>query len=216
MPRPIRAGLAAAAGLAALTLSGCVVFIGQPTGEQVSRKAVRVEFTICASGAEDGSCPDQGNANSAARTNPDETQLLLGFRVPKGSKLPTEITPVTSDVPGSLTRDGSYKQRLTAEAPTPRGTKWVGYRSEVVTTNQEDVASFRVRIRLPDGFEGRRFKVRPVVGAFNPTDEVPAGSPIVCDEALYDYFSGGPDGDRVCIDSPDTASVETSIKIPVG
>jgi hypothetical protein len=182
----------------------------------VSRKAVVVEFSICASGPEDGSCPDRGNSDQDADSDPDENQLLLAFRVPKGSELPAEITPVTSDVPGSLTRDGSYKRRLTAEAPTPRRFKWVGYRSEVVTTNPEDVATFRVRIRLPDGFEGQRFKVRPVVGAFSPTTNVPAGSPIVCGPALYDRDLDSEDGDRVCIDSPDPPTVETSIKIPVG
>ena len=212
--RGVRGALALVICGAVLTLSGCVVFIGQPTGEQVSRKAVVVEFSVCASGAEDGTCPDRGNSNQDADTDPDESQLLLAFRVPKGSELPAEITPGTSDVPGSLTRDGSYKRRLTAEAPTPRRFKWAAYRSEVVTTNPEDVATFRVRIRLPDGFEGSRFKVRPVVGAFSPTTEVPAGSPIVCGEGLYDHYVDE-DGERVCIDSPDTASVETSIKIPI-
>ena len=84
-----------------------------------------------------------------------------------------------------------------------------------MTTNREDVATFSVRIRLPDGFEGRRFKVRPVVGNFMPTTEVPADSPIVCGAGAL-RPRRDEDGDRVCIDSPDTASVETSIKIPLG
>jgi hypothetical protein len=206
--------LVVAACGAAIALSGCVVFISTPTGEKVSRKAVRVAFSICVSGQEDGSCPDQGNSGSTADDG-RENQLLLAFRVPKGSKLPDRIEPTTAPVEGELTPDGSYRRRLTQEAPTPDGFKWAAYRSEVVTADQEDVASFSVRIRLPDGFRGRKFKVRPVVGYFQPNDEVPAGSPIVCGDALY-ARDDDDNGDRVCIDSPDVPTVGTHIKIPVG
>jgi hypothetical protein len=203
-----------AAASAVLMLSACVVFVAPPTGEQVSERAVRIEFSVCASGPEDGTCPDRGNSNDDA--DPDEqNELLLAFRVPRGTRAPEAITPVTSPVAGELEPNRSYKRRLTAQAPTPDGYKWAAYRSNVVTTDPEDVASFRVRFRLPRDFNRSNFKVRPVVGFFQPDAEHPAGTPIRCGPALYDRDIDPEHGERACIDSPDPATVEKSIKIPI-
>lgn len=200
----------------AASLFGCVTFKVPPKGKQVDSDTVRLTFTICASSDDVGSsCPDLGNSGDDAddgRVN----VILLGIRAPSGSRLPDRLRPVRSDVPGSLRRDAQYEGVLNDEAPTPVGFKWIGYRSRPRETNEQDEAKFRVAIGLPRDFNGRRFRVRPVVGYFEPDDDYPAASPIVCGPALYTRRDDDADGgDRTCIDSPTPDESATHIAIPV-
>lgn len=208
-----RLGLALSALLLVSALAGCVVFKAPPKGKQVDEDTVRVTFTVCASSADPGStCPDLGNENDEAREGPNV--LLLGFRVPIGSRLPDKLRPVRSDASGVLRRTSQYGGVLNDEAPTPVGFEWVGYRSAPKLTEEQVEAQFRVEIGLPRGFQEGRFRVRPVVGYFKPSDERPADSPIVCGEALFQREIGD-DGERICIDSPTPDETATHISIPI-
>ncbi len=121
---------------ATVVLSGCVVFLGPVTSSQqdVIGK-LRLTFTICASGFNDGDdpdpenedhpgCPDQGLRDSDA--NNDTVQVLLGFRVPAGTGTPDTLTtdPVPSPPAGgptSFARSPSYAADLQRHLPAPRG-----------------------------------------------------------------------------------------------
>jgi len=203
--------------LLALTpiLAGCIVFKAPPKGKQVDADTVRVAFTVCASGNDAGTtCPDLGNVDDTAEDE-EPNVVLLGFRVPVGTRLPDEIKPVTSDIPGVLRRADQYGGVLNDEAPTPRGFEWIGYRSGPRLTPEESQARFRVDMGLPPSFRGNRFRFRPVVGYFNPSDERPANRPIVCGEALFDRDVSDEGGDRACIDSPSPDETAAHISVPI-
>src|SRR5688572_12587271 len=120
-------------------LTGCVVFKGTPRGKQIDENKVRVTFTICASGGPSSSCPDLGNEGDDA--DDGDHVVLLGLRVPDGSRVPDELRPVRSDVPGVLRRARQYGSVLNDEAPTPVGFKWIGYRSAPKLAEDGDAAS---------------------------------------------------------------------------
>ena len=208
-----RLGLGLSALFIVPALAGCVVFKAPPEGQQVDAYTVRLTFTICASSSDAGStCPDLGNENDEAEEGPNV--VLLGFRVPIDSRLPDEIRPVSSDVSGKLRRTAQYGHVLNEEAPTPVGFEWIGYRSPPEVTPQQSAAKFKVDIDLPPGFRGHRFRVRPVVGFFQPDTEHPADSPIVCGDALFERVNDD-DGERDCIDSPSPDVSATHIPIPI-
>lgn len=191
-------GLATAiAALAAtLGLGGCVVFKVEPKAAQTGPDTVRIKLKICASSPNDGTCPDTGNSSEDA--DEDETNVvLLGLRAPEGSSAPRKISGNQLE----FRRSGQFSRVLNDEAPTPVGFVWTGYRSSPVETDPEDVANVVIDVQIPTSFGGKRFKYRPTVGFFQPHDERPVDSPIVCGEALFDRETGD-DGERACIDSP--------------
>jgi hypothetical protein len=173
-----------------------VVFKVDPEAKQVGPEAVQVKLKICASSPNTGTCPDLGNSGNDA--NDDETNVvLLGLRAPEGSELPRKIVGKQLE----FRRSKQFGGVLNDEAPTPVGFDWTGYRSSPVVTNPEDTAKIKIGIGLPAGFDKPRFRYRPTVGYFTPSDERPADSPIVCGEALFDRDIGD-GGARTCIDSP--------------
>jgi hypothetical protein len=210
-----RRRLLAVALVAAPLLSGCVVFKAPPKLEQTDERTVRVSFSICASYDDDDStCRDEGNSGSSAQ-NGDTSVVLMGFRVPEGTRMPREISPRVSEVLGVLKRSRQYGRVLDDEAPTPVGFRWIGYRSGPETTNREDIGRFKIDIKLPRDFSERRFRVRPVVGFYAPDPpDHPAGAAIVCGPALFDRVDDD-DGDRACIDSPspDDAARHLSVRV---
>jgi hypothetical protein len=210
-----RRRLLAVALVAAPLLSGCVVFKAPPKLEQTDERTVRVSFSICASYDDDDStCRDEGNSGSSAQ-NGDTSVVLMGFRVPEGTRMPREISPRVSEVLGVLKRSRQYGRVLDDEAPTPVGFRWIGYRSGPETTNREDIGRFKIDIKLPRDFSERRFRVRPVVGFYAPDPpDHPAGAAIVCGLALFDRVDDD-DGDRACIDSPspDDAARHLSVRV---
>src|SRR5687767_5533804 len=163
-------------------LSGCVVFQGPVRVKQVGDKPkVQVNFKICNSDDDEGTppCPDLGNSgaegNEANFSQGEE--VLLGFRVPRGTKLPDQIRSRTNGVEGAFTRLATYKRQLNDIAPRPDGYKWFGYsaspRDDVERGNDDerfDLAAFKVRMRVPESVVGKRFKVRPVVGWYDDAD----------------------------------------------
>jgi hypothetical protein len=220
----------AALALAAM-LSGCVVFKGPIKAKQIGHKnKVKVTFALCNS--DDGTdtiCPGLGNSEDPGMTSGVGfgERLLLGFRVPKGTKLPGKIRARDADVRGEFTRFADYGQRLNEEAPKRRKYKWVGYQSTAVCDVEQcdgdpddggadpyryEDARFKVKMGLPPNFHGERFKFRPVVGWYT-ADDPP--TPLVCGPALYDRVSDAEGGDRVCIDSPSPEKVRKSIKVKI-
>jgi hypothetical protein len=226
-----RLWLIAPASLAlAATLSGCVVFQGPIKAKQIGHtNKVKVTFSICNSDDEPGAiCPNLGNSNEPGMNTGVGTdeRVLLGLRVPKGTRLPKTIRPREENVVGEFARFIDYKRVLNQEAPKARGFKWLGYQSSPVRDDTNpggddggtdpfryEEASFRLKLGLPRGFTARRFKFRPVVGWHFPTEENPG---IVCGPALYDYVADDDgNGERVCIDSPSPKKVRKSIKVKI-
>jgi hypothetical protein len=210
-----RGRLFAVALAAVPLLGGCVVFKAPPKLKQTDERTVRVSFTICASYDDDDStCQDEGNSQSSAQ-NGDTSVVLMGFRVPEGTRMPREISPTVTEVRGTLRRNRQYGRVLNDEAPTPAGFRWIGYRSGPETTNREDIGRFKIDIRLPRDFSERRFRVRPVVGFYAPDPpEHPADAAVVCGPALFDRVDDD-DGDRACIDSPSPDEVARHLSVRV-
>jgi len=194
----------------AFGLSGCVVFKVEPKAKQVGPETVRVNLKICASGPDTGTCPDLGNSD----TDADEDRVnvvLVGLRVPEGSG--AERRPQSDEL--ELLRSRQFARVLNDEAPTPVGYEWTAYRSAAVETDPEDTAKITIDVDLPEGFDGGRFKYRPTVGYFEPDDERPEDSPIVCGTALFDRDVND-EGDRVCIDSPTPDETAAHLKLALG
>jgi len=194
-PRWFIAGIFALA--LALGMSGCVVFKVEPKAKQLDSETVRLKLKICASSPNAGTCPNLGNSDEDA--DEDETNVvLIGLRLPEGSTVPRNVAGDELE----LSRSRQLAKVLNDEAPTPVGFEWAAYRSSAVITNPEDSAGIAFTVKLPEGFTGRRFKYRPTVGFFQPDDEHPEDSPIVCGPALFDRDVDDEGGERACIDSP--------------
>jgi hypothetical protein len=185
--------------LAGMLLAGCgVAFEGELAGKQAGKKKVRVEFTLC---KEDEGLCDTWNTS-------DEERLLIGFRVPRGTKPPQEFSS-TSGLPVQLTRDADYKSELNQKAPKGKKYKWFGYLSGVLDLNSDDDASFAVRMKLPREFNRKRFKVRPVAGFTAPeTAEVDCGADVFDPE-------GDPEATAWCIYAPSEADIDENLKIKI-
>ena len=111
-----RVAIAGSASVAlAAVLGGCVVFTAPPTVKQVGKKPkVAVKFEICLSSFNPGSdCADFGNSNDVF---PGDYRLLLGFRVPKGTKAPQSFQPKQVTVTA-----GAAEEELEVQGPARCG-----------------------------------------------------------------------------------------------
>jgi hypothetical protein len=196
-----RVGGVAAVALAAVIVAGCGVgFKDELAGKQVSKKKVRVSFTLCKE--DEGVCATWNSSGSDAR-------VLIGFRVPKGTKPPQEFAS-TSGLPVHLTRNASYKGELNAKAPKGKKYKWFGYLSDVLDLESEDEAAFEIRMKLPRDFDRKRFKVRPVAG-FTPAEN----TEIDCGNDPFDPAEGGGEPNSFCIYAPREDQIGDNLKIKV-
>jgi hypothetical protein len=190
------------AALAAV-LSGCVVFDGPITAKQAGKKPkVKVKFTLCRSDPETD-CSDFGNYDDCCDSQ--DVRILLGFRVPKGTKAPREFATKSIDVAQAgvsetFARSPSYKRELNQVAPRGPKFKYFGYESGVIFSDDYEAADFKVAFELAKDFKKKRFKVRPVVGFIDVTDEQPADTEIDCGDNPFERPDTG--GRRICIDSP--------------
>jgi hypothetical protein len=216
----MRSGRAAVAGLASLALaavfSGCVVFQQPPTLKQRGKKPeIVVKFRACmTSSSPASSCEDSGNSGNYPADG--DFRLLVGFRVPKGTKAPKSFEPGTFQTNGTgttapvLSRNASYKRELNQKAPrNAKKFKYLGYSSAPITVPEETGSSasglFRVKMKVPKDLVGKKFKVLPVLGAYQVSDAQPATDPINCGDDPFDSndLNGLMDGEwRVCIDAP--------------
>jgi hypothetical protein len=197
--------------------SGCVVFQQPPTVKQLGKKPkVSVKFRACMSNSEMGStCPDRGNSDDTLSSG--DWRVLVGFRVPKGTKAPQSFEAGTFQTNGGgttapvLSRDASYKRELNQRAPRNANKfKYLGYSSEPINVTDDTGTSasalFRVKMTVPEDLVGKKFKVLPVLGVYEVSDVQPASGPIDCGDDLYEE----PDSDTsylngtygVCIDAP--------------
>ena len=127
-----------ATAASACLLSGCVVFTGLITGAQPDIVGkLRLTFTVCASGFDDGDdpdpenedhpgCPDDGNGDAYAFDGPH--QLLFALRVPVGTGTPATISATPGPAPPAsgpivLSRNASYAAELQSAVPAPAGTR---------------------------------------------------------------------------------------------
>jgi hypothetical protein len=194
-----RLGLATV-GAAAVLLAGCgVAFDGPLDGKQVSKKKVRVEFTLCKE--DEGAC-DTWNSSSDFR-------LLVGLRVPKGTKPPQEFAS-QSGLPVQLARNASYKSELNEKAPKGKKYKWFGYLSDVLNLESEDAAGFKVKMKLARDFKSKRFKVRPVAG-FTDSDV----TEVDCGDDIFDPAEGGGEPNSLCIYTPREDEIDENLKIKI-
>jgi hypothetical protein len=215
----MRSGRAALAGLASLALaavfSGCVVFQQPPTLKQRGMKPeIVVKFRACMSSTSpDSTCEDSGNSGDYAADG--DFRLLVGFRVPKGTKAPRSCEAGTFQTSAGatgpvLSRNASYKRELNQLAPrNAKKFKYLGYSSQPINvfgdTGDNASALFRVRMTVPKDLVGKKFKVLPVLGSYQVSEEQPATDPIDCGADPFDSngLGGLSDGEwRVCIDAP--------------
>jgi hypothetical protein len=183
----------------AVILSGCVVFKTPVTGERVSKRKVEVKFKVCESDVSDesGRCGKRGNANEG--TTEDPGRVLIGFRVPKGTGTPPQIRS-SDGFPIVLKKVISYKRQLNGKAPKHNNQKWYGYRSDVLIGSGDTgggEATFKVKFKIPKGYDRRNFKVRPVIGV-QATD---LESPVQCGPDVFDGRNNT-GANSQCIDSP--------------
>jgi hypothetical protein len=189
----------AAIGMALVLFAGCgVAFKGAPTGEQTSKKKVRVSFTLC---KEDGGVCDTWGSS-------DDDRLLIGFRVPKKTKPPQEFAS-NSGLPIQVARSSSYKSELNAKAPKGKKFRWFGYISDRLVLDAEDEASFAVKMKLPRDFKPKRFKVRPVAGFTDGDNTV-----INCGDDIFNP-EGGMGANSFCIYAPLESEINDNLKIKV-
>jgi hypothetical protein len=215
----MRFGRATIAGLASLALagvfSGCVVFQQPPTLKQRGKKPeVVVKFRACMSSSSmDSTCEDTGNSGNNGEAG--DFRLLVGLRVPKGTKAPKSFEAGTFQTSTSgatgpvLSRNASYKQELNSKAPrNAKKFKYLGYSSQPIAlfgdTGDNASALFRVKMTVPKKLVGKKFKVLPVLGSYQVSDTQPASAPIDCgDDPFADddgaYFSNEW---GICIDAP--------------
>ena len=220
-------GVLVAVGLA-VTLGGCVVFVGPITGvQQDVIGKLRLTFTICASGFDDGGgsgedhpgCPDEGNGSPADN---DTFQILLAFRVPAGTGTPDTLTadPEPSPPaggPGTFSRSPGYSAELQRVLPAPAGFVWVGYISapyahdngadDVPAQFAQVTADFDLPRPANGGPFAGPFRIRPVVGFRGDGTGVPFSRSVSCGD-----FAFGGDSATTCIDSPTPALTVTDLE----
>ena len=223
---------------AAVVLSGCVVIIGSiASSQQDVIGKLRVSFTICASGSDDGpqppppdetedhpGCPFLGNTSEEADSS-GNYQVLIAFRVPSGTGAPPTIVtdPEPSPPAGgpvTLSRSPSYERELQELAPTP-GFEWVGYISptyamddgpdDTLAQNSQISVDFDLPRPADGGPFAGPFRVRPVVGFRTVAPDFPASRRVSCGDNVYG--NGGPFASTVCIDSPPPAIAETNTSL---
>jgi hypothetical protein len=217
----MRFGRATLAGLACFALagvfSGCVVFQQPPTLKQRGKKPeVVVKFRACLTSASmDTTCPDTGNSGDFPGSG--DWRLLVGVRVPKGTKAPKSFEAGTFQTSTSgvsapvLSRNPSYKSELNQKAPrNAKKFKYFGYSSAPIDvfadTGDNASALFRVKMTVPKKLVGKKFKVLPVLGAYQVSDAQPVSAPIDCGSDVFDE----PDTDGeyldgtygICVDAP--------------
>lgn len=218
--------IALAAAIAALpALSGCVQFNAPPTAAQQDViGAVRVSSTICTSGFGSlaGAAPvtpspcDAGTAGSPPPTG----QYLVGYLVPDGTTVPDSLS--SPDLPGvAFVPSASYAAALEAQqAPSP-GARWVGYRSEVVTSPTPKLVHVDADFGLPSVGTGRPFEgplaITHVVGDREVEGSYPADRPVDCSEQRP---AAGGNTELVTACVQDTATLEVATRdlsvVPAG
>jgi hypothetical protein len=184
------------AGLA-VVFSGCFVFKTPVTGEREGKKKVEIKFKTCESdvSGEAGSCPRGGNSGEGADEDPG--RALIGFRVPKGTGAPPQIRS-SDGFPIVLKKVISYKRQLNSKAPKNRNQKWFGYRSDVINGSGDTArreATFKVKFKIPRGYDKNNFTVRPVLGV----QGLDLQAPVNCGP---DAFAAKTGANAICIDSP--------------
>ena len=194
---------------AAAMLSGCVVFKTPVTGEQISKKKVEVKFKVCESDLSDeaGKCPKTGNSGQG--TSEDSGRVLIGFRVPKGTGAPPLIRS-SDGFPISLKRIVSYKRELNRKAPKHENQKYFGYRSDALVGSGDSgggEATFKVKFKIPRGYDRHNFKVRPVIGV----QGLDLDAPVNCGP---DAFAAKTGANSICIDSPPASEMKNA-RIPL-
>lgn len=219
-----RAAAAIATACLTAALSGCVVFKGPVTAEQVGKKPkVAVKFTLCNSddGHEEPVCPNDGNSDeggvSGAFASGEE--VLLGLRVPNGTETPERIRSRTPGVEGAFRPLGAYTRQLNLLAPRREGFRWRGYSGSPLhfenqgnDTARYDRAKLRVVLGVPDRLVGDVFRVRPVAGWYDDSDD-PAG--LDCGPDPFEWFDDGRDNRTICIDSPSPRKTRSSVRVRI-
>ena len=216
---------------ASLTLSGCVVIKSQSSSQLDGIGSVQITTTVCASDAAPSTHPGcgdadveggDGNGNSnqdAASDGARKTQGFIGYRVPAGSSGPDSFTSVAGG-PLTFRRSSSYSSELQRLRPAPAGSQWIGYVSDPV--DYDDPApgapatetTVAPRFSLPPGSGGAPFqgpfRYRTVVGG-RLVDSGNVGDPVSCGSDLFTTSATATE-ERICIDSPAPAAVDSSLE----
>lgn len=200
-------GVVIAFGALAVVLSGCV-FQEPPKAKQIGKKPrVALSFKLCQPKA---ASPIPNCVRSTFPPEGSQGRVLLGLRVPKGTKAPKRFSSAGGNMTSRFDRDGSYSRELMAKAPTGNQYKWIGYISAVTppapNPDRNRVGlrgAFRVDLRVPRRIVGKRFRVTPVLGA---TAQVPGEIDCGNDPFATDLDEGE---EIMCIGDPEEGNLIT-------
>jgi hypothetical protein len=213
---------AVAVTVGAIVLSGCVVIQSESALQaNVIGNSVTVTTTLCASQAAAAApCNSPGLSNKYAVSNQTGSpasapgQLLVGYRIPVGVSAPATIAtsvpsvdengaPIT--VPLTLTQSPSYAAGLSAIAPPPAGSVWVGYTSEFKEYRQNGPQAVTITptFGLPDGFTGP-FTWRTVVGY---RSNLFSSQDVSCPAPFPGRSEPVPGQVSQCVDFPDAGTI---------
>ncbi len=198
--------LCAALGAGGLGLSGCVAFDGEIQSKATpDGKSVKVKFALC---YDQGACQDQ---MMRARRGSSETRLLLGFRVPDGTRGPDKFA--STDVPNVKFKPSrSYSSQMDRKAPRDKSQHWLGYISNSPPGGIPSNGKVKLTLDVPDN-AGKVFRYRPVVGYLNgaPIDKVQcANDP----RSTKTVGEGDATTDIVCVDDP-VDNLGKDLKVPL-
>jgi hypothetical protein len=215
-----RACAGAALAVLAMTLSSCVSLKTNDASQTTPGK-ITIKSVVCASKYTRGA-PDWTDCQPGAggkdvlfkdNTRQDATtagfgQLLVGFRVPRGTAGPPSFA--SKDGATTFTTSPSYTTELQRLFPASADQQWIGYVSPVKEYNPATASNrageLNVEFRLPPPAGGTplaTFRWRQVVGFRQGGN---ADAPVVCGDDPIGKF---------CVDSPPHAEVSQDLKTDV-
>jgi hypothetical protein len=213
-----RVGYGALVPTLAVVLSGCVA-IKSETASQRAPGVVTLNLQVCVNDKDQtkyNQCIPP--TNTAENDNGEDlvtdpplngnAQLMVGFRVPDGTKSPGSFQ--NSDGRLSFSSSPGYTSALSAEYVPIAGFHWVGYLSTGFAFDGTNPANLLITVNpefgLPPGPGGAPFagpfRWRAVIGSRLISDTVPGSSPIDC-----------PLGDEGCFDSPTLTSTSAPVNL---
>jgi hypothetical protein len=149
--------LAAVAAVLLLALSGCVSLLaGSPTAGQLDMIGnVEIESTFCATDIGEQNHPgcdtdDTRSNNGTEGMSSSTVQVLVGYRVPAGSRGPLQFTTDIAPAPLTFRSSGSYTSELERIAPAGPGAQWIGYISDAFAYNAVSTEAADHRATITD------------------------------------------------------------------
>lgn len=211
-----RTALIGAGAAALLLLPSCSQFNAPPTGSQQDVIGpVWISAVVCTFGFGSAvgvvpSSPSDCDNGTTGTGRPPTGQYLVGYLVPETSTAPDALT--SPDLPGvAFMPSPSYVAGLEALQPAPTGMRWVGYRSDVVSSTAPMLVRLDADFGLPAGALGDPFEgplaIKQVIGDREVDSTLLADRPVDCSEQRPN--GGGTEMMTACVADTATISVAT-------